>query len=41
MSHSYVPLLFFAGIGAAFAVFSVMIAPIAGPRHYNRAKLDS
>lgn len=41
MSHSYVPLLFFAGIGALFAVFSVGIAPFAGPRHYNRAKLDA
>ncbi len=42
MSHSYVPLLFFAAIGAAFAVFSVLIAaPIAGPRRYNRAKLDA
>jgi NADH-quinone oxidoreductase subunit A len=41
MTNQYVPLLFLAGIGAAFAVFSVFVSPFAGPKHYNRAKLDA
>ena len=40
-NYSYAPLLFFAGIGAAFAVFSVFAASIAGPKRYNRAKADA
>jgi len=40
-AYSYAPLLFFAGIGAAFAVFSVFAASIAGPKRYNRAKADA
>lgn len=38
---SYVPILGLGGLGAAFAVGSVAIAPFVGPRRYNRAKLDA
>ena len=41
MTNQYVPLLFLGGIGAAFAVFSVFVSPFAGPKRYNRAKLDA
>lgn len=41
MHNPYVPLLFFLAIGAAFAIFSVGISPITGPRRYNRAKMDA
>ena len=41
MSNPYVPLLFLLAIGGGFAVFSVFAATIAGPKRYNRAKLDS
>ncbi|GGB28648.1 MULTISPECIES: NADH-quinone oxidoreductase subunit A [Flexivirga] len=42
MNYSYAPLLFFAGIGAAFAIFSVLGAStLAGPKRYNRAKADA
>ncbi|HEY9523762.1 MAG TPA: NADH-quinone oxidoreductase subunit A [Thermopolyspora sp.] len=37
----YVPILVLAVIAAAFAVFSVGIAPLTGPKRWNRAKLDS
>ena len=35
----YVPIAILAGIAAAFAVFSVGVALLAGPRRFNRAKL--
>src|SRR4029453_7678817 len=41
MTNPYVPLMFFAAIGGFFAVFSVFAASIAGPKRYNRAKLDA
>ena len=41
MSDPYVPLLFLLAIGGGFAVFSVFAASIAGPKRYNRAKLDA
>ena len=41
MSNPYVPLLFLLAIGGGFAVFSVAAAAIAGPKRYNRAKLDA
>ena len=41
MSNPYVPLLFLLAIGGGFAVFSVFAASIAGPKRYNRAKLDA
>lgn len=37
----YVPILVLAGIAAAFAVFSVGAGALAGPKRYNRAKLDA
>ena len=37
----YVPLLFLLAIGGGFAVFSVGAAAIAGPKRYNRAKVDA
>ena len=41
MTNPYVPLLFLLAIGGGFAVFSVFAASIAGPKRYNRAKLDA
>ena len=37
----YFPILVLAAIAAAFAVFSVGVAVLAGPRRYNRAKLEA
>ncbi|HUO37557.1 MAG TPA: NADH-quinone oxidoreductase subunit A [Mycobacterium sp.] len=37
----YVPILILGGIAAAFAVFSVIVAVVAGPRRYNKAKLEA
>jgi len=37
----YVPILVLGAIAVAFAVFSVVVASIAGPSRYNRAKLDA
>jgi NADH-quinone oxidoreductase subunit A len=37
----YVPILVLSGIAAAFAVFSLGVAVFAGPRRYNRAKLEA
>lgn len=39
--HPYLPLLFLLAIGGGFAIISVAIAPLVGPRRYNRAKLDA
>ncbi|MFN8074890.1 MAG: NADH-quinone oxidoreductase subunit A [Kineosporiaceae bacterium] len=39
--NPYVPILVLAGIAAAFAVFSVGAGALAGPKRYNRAKLDA
>jgi NADH-quinone oxidoreductase subunit A len=39
--NAYVPILVLAGIAAVFAVGSVAIAVLIGPRRYNRAKLDA
>lgn len=36
----YAPILVLGAIAAGFAIFSVAIAPLTGPRRYNRAKLD-
>ena len=35
----YIPILVLGGIAAAFAVFSVVIASLAGPSRFNRSKL--
>jgi NADH-quinone oxidoreductase subunit A len=37
----YVPILGLLFLGAGFAVFSVVVSWLAGPRRYNRARLDS
>jgi len=37
----YVPIVGLFALAAAFALFSVAIAPFVGPRRYNRAKLDA
>ena len=41
MLAPYVPLVLMFALAAAFALFSVTVAPYLGPRHYNRAKLDA
>ncbi len=37
----YTPVLVLAALAAGFAVFSVGISTLTGPKRYNRAKLDS
>jgi NADH-quinone oxidoreductase subunit A len=37
----YVPILVLAALAAVFAVFSVTMGSIAGPKRWNRAKLES
>ena len=37
----YVPIVGLFALAAAFALFSVAIAPFVGPRRYNRAKLEA
>jgi NADH-quinone oxidoreductase subunit A len=37
----YMPILVLAALAAGFAVFSVVIAPLVGPKRYNRAKLEA
>ncbi|MBW1600375.1 MULTISPECIES: NADH-quinone oxidoreductase subunit A [unclassified Streptomyces] len=39
--NAYVPILVLGALGAAFAVFSVVMASIIGPKRYNRAKLEA
>jgi NADH-quinone oxidoreductase subunit A len=39
--NPYVPILVLMAIAGAFAVFSVAAAALAGPKRYNRAKLDA
>ncbi|HET7386540.1 MAG TPA: NADH-quinone oxidoreductase subunit A [Nocardioidaceae bacterium] len=39
--HLYAPVLALLIIAAGFAVFSVVMSSLVGPRRYNRAKLDS
>ncbi|MEV6104600.1 NADH-quinone oxidoreductase subunit A [Streptomyces sp. NPDC051940] len=39
--NAYTPILVLGGIAAAFAIFSVVMAAIIGPKRYNRAKLDA
>ena len=39
--NPYVPILVLFAIGAGFAVVSLGIAAVAGPKRYNRAKLDA
>ena len=37
----YTPVLALAILAAGFAVFSVVVSTLTGPKRYNRAKLDS
>ena len=37
----YIPLLALVALAAGFAIFSVVVSPLTGPKRYNRAKLDS
>ena len=37
----YTPVLALAVLAAGFAVFSVVVSSLTGPKRYNRAKLDS
>ena len=37
----YTPVLVLAAIAAGFALFSVLMSSLIGPRRYNRVKLDS
>ena len=41
MLRPYLPIVVLFALAAAFAIFSVGIAPFIGPRRYNRAKLDA
>jgi NADH-quinone oxidoreductase subunit A len=38
---TYVPIVGLFALAAAFALFSVAVAPFVGPRRYNRAKLEA
>jgi NADH-quinone oxidoreductase subunit A len=40
MLAPYLPIVLLFALAAAFALFSVSIAPFVGPKRYNRAKLD-
>ena len=37
----YTPVLALAILAAGFAIFSVVMSALVGPKRYNRAKLDS
>ncbi|MEV6347975.1 NADH-quinone oxidoreductase subunit A [Actinoplanes sp. NPDC051851] len=39
--NPYVPIVGLLILGALFALFSVSVAPIVGPKRFNRAKLDA
>ena len=39
MLSVYVPIVGLFALAAAFALFSVAVAPFVGPRRYNHAKL--
>jgi NADH-quinone oxidoreductase subunit A len=39
--NPYVPIVGLLVLGALFALFSVSIAPIVGPKRYNRAKVEA
>ena len=40
MLAPYLPIVLLFALAAAFAIFSVGIAPFTGPKRYNKAKLD-
>ena len=37
----YVPILILAGLAAVFAVFSLAVGALSGPKRWNRAKLQA
>ncbi|MCT2592124.1 NADH-quinone oxidoreductase subunit A [Streptomyces sp. N2-109] len=39
--NAYTPILVLGGLAAGFAIFSVVMASIIGPKRYNRAKLEA
>ena len=39
--NAYAPILVLGCLGAGFAIFSVVMASLVGPKRYNRAKLDA
>jgi NADH-quinone oxidoreductase subunit A len=39
--HPYIPVLALGVLAGGFAVFSVVVSTLTGPKRYNRAKLDS
>jgi NADH-quinone oxidoreductase subunit A len=39
--NAYAPILVLGGLAAGFAIFSVFMASITGPKRYNRAKLEA
>jgi NADH-quinone oxidoreductase subunit A len=39
--NSFVPIIVLGAIAAAFAIFSIVAGSLAGPKRYNRAKLDA
>jgi NADH-quinone oxidoreductase subunit A len=39
--NPYVPIIGLAALAAGFAAFSIIAGTLAGPKRYNRAKLDS
>ena len=39
--HQYLPVIALLVLGAGFAIFSVAVSTLTGPKRYNRAKLDS
>lgn len=39
--NAYAPVLILGAIAAGFAVFSIVVSFLVGPRRYNRAKLDA
>ena len=41
MGNVYLPILILGLLAGAFAVFSVGVASITGPKRYNRAKMDA
>lgn len=38
--NQYLPIVLLFGLATGFTIFSVAIAPLIGPRRFNRAKLD-
>ncbi|KOT26475.1 NADH dehydrogenase [Streptomyces rimosus subsp. rimosus] len=39
--NAYAPILVLGALGAGFAIFSVVMATLVGPKRYNRAKLEA